>query len=106
MESTFGSQAIKALAVLDSASDAKPVWLPLGLSASVDVIAGEATNAVLVPIEALHQVDPNNYLVYVQVDGTFEARPVTVGLMDFTSAEITSGLQAGEIVAIGEVETE
>jgi multidrug efflux pump subunit AcrA (membrane-fusion protein) len=72
----------------------------------VDVIAGEATNAVLVPIEALHQVDPDNYLVYVQVDGTFEARPVTVGLMDFTSAEITSGLQAGEIVAIGEVETE
>ena len=106
MESTFGSQAIKALAVLDAASYAKPVWLPLGLSASVDVIAGEATNAVLVPIEALHQTDTDSYVVYVQVNGTFEARQVTVGLMDFTSAEITSGLQAGEIVAIGEVETE
>ncbi|MFL7870530.1 MAG: HlyD family efflux transporter periplasmic adaptor subunit [Anaerolineales bacterium] len=106
MESTFGSQAIKALAVLDSASYAKPVWLPLGLSASVDVIAREATGAVLVPIEALHPVNSGDYMVYVQVGETFEARPVTVGLIDFTSAEITSGLQAGEIVAIGDVETE
>jgi HlyD family secretion protein len=106
MESTFGSQAIKALAVLDASSFAKPVWLPLGLSASVDVIAGEASSAVLVPIEALHQVNAGDYIVYVQVEDTFEARPVTVGLMDFTSAEITSGLQAGEIVAIGDVETE
>ena len=106
MESTFGSQAIKALAVLDTRSYTKAVWLPLGLSASVDVIAGEATNAVLVPIEALHQVNPENYMVYVQVNGTFEARQVSVGLMDFTSAEITSGLEAGEIVAIGNVETE
>jgi len=32
-------------------------------------------------------------------------RFVTVGLMDYTSAEITSGLQAGEIVTTGIVET-
>ena len=106
MENTFGSQAIKALAVLDASSYAKPVWLPLGLSASVDVIAREATGAVLVPIEALHPVNSGDYMVYVQVGETFEARPVTVGLIDFTSAEITSGLQAGEIVAIGDVEIE
>lgn len=106
LESTFGSQAIKVLAILDAASDRKQVSLPLGLSASVDVIAGETTNAVLVPLEALHQTDSENYIVYVLVNETFEPRQVTIGLMDFTSAEIASGLEAGEIVAIGNVDTE
>jgi hypothetical protein len=33
-------------------------------------------------------------------------RVVTVGLMDYTSAEITSGLEAGEIVTTGIVATQ
>jgi RND family efflux transporter MFP subunit len=104
LESTFGSQVIKSLAILDEDADAKPVALPLGLNASVDVIAGETTNAVLVPIEALQLTDSGNYIVYVQDDEDFTSREVTVGLMDFTSAEITSGLQAGEVVAIENIE--
>jgi len=106
LESTFGSQAVKALAILDQDPNVKPVSLPLGLNASVDVISGEATNAVLVPIEALHQTEAGNYLVYVQNNGLFEPREVNVGLMDFTLAEITSGLQVGEVVALGDISNE
>jgi multidrug efflux pump subunit AcrA (membrane-fusion protein) len=100
LESTFGSQAIKAWAILDESSFAQPSGLPLGLNAAVDVISGEVTGAVLIPIEAIHETTPGNYIVYVLVDETFEAHEVTVGLMDYTSAAITSGLEAGEIVAI------
>ena len=106
LESTFGSQAIKSLAVLDEASALKPVSLPLGISASVDVIVGEVTNAVLVPIEALNEINAGNYTIYVQVKDIFEPRQVTVGLMDFTSVEVTSGLEPGEIVATGDLKTE
>ena len=103
LESTFGSQAVKVLAILDQDTNTKSVSLPLGLNASVDVISGEATNAVLVPIEALHQTETGNYMVYVQNNGLFEPREVNVGLMDFTSAEIISGLQVGEVVAISDI---
>jgi HlyD family secretion protein len=103
LESTFGSQAVKVLAILDQDTNTKSVFLPLGLNASVDVISGEATNAVLVPIEALHQTETGNYMVYVQNNGLFEPREVNVGLMDFTSAEIISGLQVGEVVTISDI---
>jgi hypothetical protein len=39
-------------------------------------------------------------------DGEPRLRVVTVGLMDYTSAEITSGLGAGEVVTTGVVDTE
>jgi HlyD family secretion protein len=104
LESTFGSQAIKAWAVLDAAVFAKPSVLPLGLNATVDVMAGEVTDAILVPIEALHETSPGSYTVYVLVDDTLEAREVTVGLMDYTTAAITTGLEAGEIVSIEDME--
>jgi multidrug efflux pump subunit AcrA (membrane-fusion protein) len=103
LESTFGAQAVKAWAIVDETAFTRPSVLPLGLNAAVDVIAGEATNAVLVPIEALHETSSGQYIVYVQVGENFEAREVTVGLMDYTSAAITSGLEAGEIVAIEDV---
>jgi multidrug efflux pump subunit AcrA (membrane-fusion protein) len=106
LESTFGLQVIKAWAVLDKTSYTKLSVLPIGLNAAVDVIAGEVTNAVLIPIEALRKTSPESYTVYVLVNDFFEPREVSVGLMDYTSAAITSGLEAGEVVAIEDVETE
>ena len=43
--------------------------LPLGTSASVDVIGGRANQAVLVPVEALHQAG-DQYTVFVMENGT------------------------------------
>ena len=99
-------QAIRALVRLDAASYAKPVSLPIGLNASVDVTAGKATNAVLIPYGALRQINPGEYEVYVMVNNLPEPRPVSVGLTDYNYAEILSGLEAGEIVVTGNVGTE
>ena len=78
--------------------------VPLGMNASVDILVGRRTNAVLVPVDALHQLAQGGSVVYVIQNNQLEQRPVTVGLTDLTMAEITSGLQAGEVVATGAID--
>lgn len=98
---------IKTLVELDVDSFSEPYDLPIGLNAAVDVIGGRAENAVLIPVEALRELGPGEYAVFVLgEDGEPQLRMVEVGIMDFTSAEILSGLEAGEIVTTGIVETE
>ncbi|MBN1372632.1 MAG: efflux RND transporter periplasmic adaptor subunit [Anaerolineaceae bacterium] len=82
------------------------VTLPLNLGASVEVIANEVTNAVLIPVEALRDLGGGEYAVMV-VDnlGGMKLRAVTVGIMDYTYVEITSGLESGEKVSTGLMET-
>jgi multidrug efflux pump subunit AcrA (membrane-fusion protein) len=71
----------------------------------VDVISGKTENAVLVPVEALHDIGSGKYTVFVMENGTPKLRVVEVGLKDLVSAEILSGLKAGEVVTTGIVET-
>ncbi len=97
---------VVALASLDEEQSHNPWLLPVGANASVDVIAARAENAILVPIEALHELSPGNYAVFVVVDGELQVRPIEVGLMDYAYAEIVSGLEQGEQVSTGIVETE
>jgi RND family efflux transporter MFP subunit len=78
---------------------------PLGMSASVDVVVGQVNNAVIVPLEALQQQADGSYVVTVIRNGQPQVQPVTVGLSDYTSAAITSGLNAGETVALGSLQT-
>jgi multidrug efflux pump subunit AcrA (membrane-fusion protein) len=80
--------------------------LPLGATASVEVISQSARNAVLVPIAALHEISPGKYEVFVESNGKLELRSVEVGLQDQTNAEITSGLQPGEVVSTGLARTQ
>jgi RND family efflux transporter MFP subunit len=97
--------AIRALVKLDDPHTAGISALPIGLNAAVDVVSGRADDAVLVPIEALRELSPSEYAVFVMDEGEPKLRMVSVGLIDFTYAEITSGLDAGEIVTTGIVET-
>ena len=106
LQSVSDVEAIKALVQIDEEGLDPSQSLPVGLSATVDVIAGRATNAVLVPIEALRDLGDGEYAVFVVVDGQPEMRMVEVGLMDATSAEIKSGLQAGEVVSTGETQVQ
>ena len=80
-------------------------FLLTGMNASVDVIGGKAENALLVPVEALRELAPGSYAVFVMVDGEPQMRPVEVGLMDYANAEIISGLEMGDLVTTGIVET-
>jgi HlyD family secretion protein len=98
-----GVPTVQAVAVLEGAS---LVDLPAGLNASVDVIGGKAENALLVPVEALRELGPGEFAVFVvKEDGELEMRPVEVGLMDYANAQILSGLEMGEQVSTGIVET-
>ncbi len=96
------SALVHAIVKLDSAIKTD---LPSGTSASVDVIGGKAENAVLVPVEALHEIADGKYTIFVMENGTPKLRLVEVGLQDITHAEIKSGLEAGEVVTTGIVET-
>jgi multidrug efflux pump subunit AcrA (membrane-fusion protein) len=100
-----GITAVRALLRLDTDSFAKPQTLPVGMNATVDIIGGRAENAVLVPVEALRELSPGEYSLFVMEDGEPKLRFVEVGLMDFTFAEIISGLEVGETVTTGLVQT-
>lgn len=80
--------------------------LPAGASVAVDVIGGQAQNAVLVPVEAIHEASPGQYTVFVMENGKPRLRVIEVGLQDLIYAEIRSGLEPGEVVTTGITETE
>jgi multidrug efflux pump subunit AcrA (membrane-fusion protein) len=98
-----GSSVVEGDVVLDArqAAGVPALTLPLGVTAAVDVIAAQANNVVLVPVQALHQLSANSYAVFVVVGGKPTLRIVTVGLQDGTFAEIKTGLKAGEVVSTG-----
>ena len=102
LQRTGGNQAIQAQVLLEPAPQLLDT-LPIGLNAAVEIIAGQVENAVLVPLEALQRESGNSYFVYVIEAKGIERRPVEVGLMDYTTAEIISGLSPGEVVAIGDL---
>jgi RND family efflux transporter MFP subunit len=81
------------------------IRLLLGANATVEVIGGDVQNALLVPVGALRDLG-GEYSVFVQDEnGELKMRMVEVGLMDFTYAEILSGLEEGEVVTTGIVQT-
>jgi multidrug efflux pump subunit AcrA (membrane-fusion protein) len=90
---------------LDTDSLTASLSLPVGSNATVDVIGGRALNAVLVPVEAVREIATGEYAVFVMEDGEPRLRVVTVELMDYTTAAISSGLEPGDVVTTGVVET-
>jgi HlyD family secretion protein len=103
LQTVDGTPVIVAWASLDNTAG---INLLSGMAAEVELIAGEAPGALLVPVQALRELTPTSYAVFVlQPDGQLKLTPVTIGLRDFANAEILSGLQAGDLVSTGTVET-
>jgi len=69
------------------------------MTARVNVITGQSTNAMLVPLAAVKDNGGQKY-VQVMVNGKVEDVPVQVGLSDDQHSEIISGLQEGAQVVI------
>jgi multidrug efflux pump subunit AcrA (membrane-fusion protein) len=97
-----GVSAIRAIVRLNYN---KPQPLPVGLNATVEVIGGTGENALLVPVEALREISPGQYSLFVMENGEPRLRMVEVGLRDFSFAQILSGVTAGEEVTTGIVQT-
>ena len=102
VDGTFAAQAWATLDVPDDQAA-----LPAGLTAEVKVVAGEAYKTLLVPVQALRELAPGQFAVFVvDESGALKIRPVEVGLRDFANAQILSGLEQGEVISTGTVETE
>ncbi len=86
-------------------NDKVPYNLPASSSTSINIIGGNASNAVLIPVEALHQTGDGKYAVFVYENGKLRLRLVTVGVMNLTKAEIIFGLKVGDVVTTGVVKT-
>ena len=95
LSTSSGSAVVSGLVKLDPTQ----TKLLMGMTSSVTVIAGEAQNATLIPISALHQKAGGGYYVMVDRNGKFASVDVEVGLKDLVNAQITSGLQPGDVVS-------
>jgi multidrug efflux pump subunit AcrA (membrane-fusion protein) len=98
------TNSVRAVVALDDPALIVEGKLPLGLNASVDIVSGSVDQAVLIPLEALHQ-STDGYSVYILEGTNIQQRSVTIGLMDATTAAVLDGLEPGEIVLTGDVET-
>jgi HlyD family secretion protein len=101
LATSSGTSAVSGMVQLDPTS----TNLLLGMSAAVNIIAGDAQNAVVAPVAALHETTPGQYAVFVVKNGQLTLTNVTVGLQDPVNAEIKSGLQPGDVVSTGIVGT-
>jgi RND family efflux transporter MFP subunit len=99
-----GTPAVQNWASVDLTS--QPINLPPGMTAEVEIVAGEAKDVLLVPVQALRELGPDQCVVFVvNSGGELEMRPVEVGLKDYVNAEIVSGLELGEVVSTGTAES-
>ncbi len=103
---TNNVSTINGLIQLDVSDSSPASKLPIGSNAAVDVIAANADQVILVPVEALREITPDNFAVFVIENNEPVLRVVEVGIIDITFAEVISGLEIGEIVSTGIIEVE
>jgi len=89
---------VRTIPVYVKIDGSSPNLLP-DLSAHVDIILDREENAIKVPLEAVFEEEGQSYIYVRQGDG-FDKRAVTIGMTNNTHAAVTSGLNAGEQVAL------
>lgn len=105
LQTISGYNVIQGEIKLDTVSLGSGQQLSLGMNASVDIIGGEAKDALLVPVEALRDLGDGQYSLFVLENGEPKLHIVEVGLMDYTYAQILSGVNEGDVVTTGIVQT-
>ncbi len=78
-----------------------PKELRAGMTADITIVTASATNVLTIPAEALRGTAGDYRVQVLGADGTPTVTPVTVGLVTSTTAEIKSGLSAGDTVITG-----
>ena len=94
---TYGTRNVGE--VLVTIDDADENLLP-NTNVRITVTTANEGNALNVPREALHSERGRSY-VYRVVDGRLHRTVVTVGNLNLTQAEILTGLNEGDVVALG-----
>jgi HlyD family secretion protein len=73
-----------------------PDFLRQDMTVSVNVETGRRDSALVVPNDALSEVDGNRARLWLVADGRATRREVQLGLRGLAMTEITGGLQAGD----------
>ncbi len=74
----------------------------VGMNANAEIILNEKANVVSVPLSSV----VNNDYIYKKVGNTFRKQKVILGLQNDTDAEVSSGLTAGDEVALDPTQAE
>jgi macrolide-specific efflux system membrane fusion protein len=78
--------------------------LRIAMTAQVSLLLGEAKNALLVPIQAVHKIDGKKQQVQVLTkDNRLETREVKTGITNNVDIQILGGLEAGETVVLSQL---
>ncbi|MFF2075054.1 efflux RND transporter periplasmic adaptor subunit [Kitasatospora sp. NPDC058162] len=93
-----GASAVQYAATLQLNGDTST--LRTGLSATVQVITGEADNALSLPTSALSGTGTSRTATVVHTDGSTERVDVGVGVEGDSTVQVVSGLQAGDKVQL------
>ncbi|MFD4660820.1 efflux RND transporter periplasmic adaptor subunit [Kitasatospora sp. NPDC058444] len=93
-----GSAAVQYAATLQITGDTST--LRTGLSATVQVITGEADNALSLPTSALSGTGTSRTATLVQPDGATERVTVGVGVEGDSTVQVVSGLKEGDKVEL------
>ena len=100
--SQSGNSYVQGVVAIDDNFISTVSKLPSGMTASVEVISGQADNTLLVPVAALRELSAGNYAVFVVgPNDQLTLTPIKVGLMDLTNAQVLSGLKNGDVVSTG-----
>ena len=70
-----------------------------GMTANLTIPLQAADNVIAVPLAAVF-TDQGDRFVYVKQDEKFTRAPILIGVTDYDYAEVTKGLQGGEIVSL------
>lgn len=70
------------------------------VNANVNIITAHDQNALVIPREAIHQ-DDNQRFVYEIVDGQLKRQDVQTSISTLTETQVTQGLKANDVVALG-----
>ncbi len=94
---TYGTRNVGAVVI--SIDDADEALLP-DTNVRVTVTVANVSNVLKVPRDALH-IEQGSPFVYRMEGNMLHRVKVTIGVLNLTDVQITSGLKAGDLVALG-----
>lgn len=72
-----------------------------GMFATAKLVLDQATGVLVAPVESLDRTGDQSQVFVVNHEGTVEVRPVVTGLASANTVQIRQGLQAGDLVVVG-----
>lgn len=74
----------------------------IGMSANVNIVVGQATDALIVPVSAISDTSAGAFVTIMGEDGSVKSVPVETGLSDGKFVEVLKGLSEGDQVVTNE----